>query len=326
MTLAAPTSGLGLALTNPRDGGRPQELPPPAWVADLVGAIPRWHDTPDIHCQSRGRFTLVAARVRDVPELTCAEFESRTYRAYAAIAARLRLVPAAYPVRFWNYVPSITGTADAERNNYMVFNAGRYRGFTAWYGDKACFDRHVATASAIGHRGADLVIHCLAADSPGSALNNPRQVAPYHYSQRFGPLPPCFARAMWLSSPHQLLLVGGTSSVRGEDSVHRGDLAGQCRESLLNLAAVIGVAAGQKFTGSVPLANRLKAFSELRVYFPRPEDEPQIASLVRKNFPGLRRAELLRADLCRTELLIEIEGIANLTELSRAAPSHQAVR
>ena len=37
------------------------------------------------------------------------------------------------------------------------------------------------------------VIHCLAADRPGAAVNNPRQVAPYHYSQRFGPLPPCFS-------------------------------------------------------------------------------------------------------------------------------------
>src|SRR5262249_25234544 len=146
-----------------------------------------------------------------------------------------------HPIRFWNHVPFITEPADAGRDNYMVFNAGRFRAMTRWLGgdgDANRFDRDVATASATGHWGRDLVIPCVATDAPGVAVTNPRQVAPYHYSQRFGPLPPCFARATKLTDPPGLLLVGGTASVRGEDSVHTDDLASQVSETFLNLASL----------------------------------------------------------------------------------------
>src|SRR5439155_25770212 len=132
----------------------------------------------------------------------------------------------------------------------------------------ARFDPDVATASATGHGGRDLVIHCLATDAPGIAVNNPRQVAPYHYSQRFGPLPPCFARAMQLERPRGMLLVGGTASVRGEDSVHVDDLSSQLGESFMNLAALTAAAAGQKGACASISHRYLSAFHELRVYYP----------------------------------------------------------
>src|SRR5439155_23835599 len=103
---------------------------------------------------------------------------------------------------------------------------------------------------------------------PGVAVNNPRQVAPYHYSQRFGPLPPCFARATRLAHPPGLLLVGGTASVRGEDSVHADDLGNQMGESLLNLAALIGAATGQRKLAP----QHLGPLRELRVYYPNADD------------------------------------------------------
>jgi len=211
-------------------------------------------------------------------------------------------------------VPFITDPADAGRDNYMVFNAGRFRAFADWLGGTARFERDVATASAIGHWGRDLVIHCLATDAPGVAVNNPRQVAPYHYSQRFGPLPPCFARATQLVTPRGMLLVGGTASVRGEDSVHHDDLASQLAETFLNLSALVGAAARRRRMSTT--AELLGAFRELRVYYPNRGDAKQIESAVFGTFPALRRLETLHADLCRTELLVEIEGFADLRALT----------
>jgi len=274
------------------------DLAPPPWVDDLPAA----------------QFTLVTARVANVPDLTPAQFEEQTFAAYVSIAEQLAASARRHPVRFWNHVPFITDPADAGRDNYMVFNAGRFRAFSDWYGGPARFEREVATASATGHWGRDVVVHCLATDASGAAVNNPRQVAPYHYSQRFGPLPPCFARATRLVSS-DLLLVGGTASVRGEDSVHIDDLASQCRETYVNLAALVCAAVGKKLTPSVKLPRLLSAFRDLRVYHRERAHAREIEQSARTNFPNLGRLEMLPADLCRAELLVEIEGIADLSEL-----------
>jgi chorismate lyase/3-hydroxybenzoate synthase len=275
------------------------DLRPPAWARELPA----------------DEFSLVTAQVRNVTELTPAELERQTFEAYVSIAEQLRDGTHHRPVRFWNHVPFITDPADAGRDNYMVFNAGRFRAFSDIYGGPAHFERDVATASAIGHWGGDLVIHCLAAREPGVAVNNPRQVAPYHYSQRFGPLPPCFARATRLAG--DVLLVGGTASVRGEDSVHVDDLAAQLRETFLNLAALVGAATGRKITQSLKLPRWLGTFRELRVYYPNQRDAAEIQAAVAAQFPKLRRLELLHADLCRAELVVEIEGIADLGALAK---------
>jgi chorismate lyase/3-hydroxybenzoate synthase len=282
---------------------RTADLAPPPWVSELAP----------------GDFTLVSARVAGAVDLPPAEFERRTLEAYVAIAEQLAASPHRHPVRFWNHVPFITDPADAGRDNYMVFNAGRFHAFSEWLGSPARFARDVATASATGHWGRDLVVHCLASGAAGVAVNNPRQVAPYHYSQRFGPLPPCFARATRLAGAgHNFLLVGGTASVRGEDSVHVDDLVAQLSETKVNLASLVAAAVGTKITPSVKLARLLAAFRDLRVYFPDRRHEREIESFVRASFPDLRQLEMLHADLCRAELLVEIEGVADLGELKPA--------
>jgi chorismate lyase/3-hydroxybenzoate synthase len=111
------------------------------------------------------------------------------------------------------------------------------------------------------------------------------------------------------------LLVGGTASVRGEDSVHLDDLPCQCRETYVNLAALVSAAIGKKLTPSVKLPRLLSTFSDLRVYYPDRAHEREIERSLRENFPNLRRLEMLHADLCRAELLVEIEGVADLNEL-----------
>jgi chorismate lyase/3-hydroxybenzoate synthase len=276
-----------------------RDLSSPAWARRLCGE----------------HFTLLSERVENVLELTPEQFEQRTFDAYESLASRLAATALRHPVRFWNHVPCITDPADAGRDNYMVFNAGRFRAFTKWFGGTSRFDRDVATASATGHWGRDLVIHCLATNASGTAVNNPRQVAPYHYSQRFGPLPPCFARATRLSDPPGMLLVGGTASVLGEDSVHVDDLPSQLGESFMNLAALVASAAGRTGARASISYQYLSGFRELRVYYPHRRHAREIESAIVGSFPSLRRLETLHADLCRAELLVEIEGVADLNLL-----------
>lgn len=292
---------------------RVRRLDPPCWAQDLSG---RYSDTPTALSRVDGEhFTLITARILNAVELAPAQIETRTFEAYVAIANELANARFKHPVRFWNHVPLINDPADAGRDNYMVFNAGRFRAFSDLYGGSARFDRDVATASAIGHDGRDLVVHCLATDAAGMAVNNPRQVAPYHYSQRFGPLPPCFARATQLANPARWLLVAGTASVRGEDSVHVDDLPAQCSETFTNLAALTAASIGGTLSTKPKLSTWLDAFTELRVYFPDPSDATIIQSTVEKAFPKLERLEMMKAGLCRAELLVEIEGVADLNLL-----------
>jgi enamine deaminase RidA (YjgF/YER057c/UK114 family) len=177
-----------------------------------------------------------------------------------------------------------------------------------WFGGVDQVRRCVATASGIGYGGDDLVIHCLAAASPGTPVENPRQVPAYLYSRRFGPTPPCFARATVTElEGRRLLLVAGTASIRGEESVHIGDLEAQTQETLINLRSVIAKASGGDERSALDLLR------EVRVYHPRLADGPALKDLSERAFLNVAEVELLRADLCRSELLVEIEGVALLS-------------
>ena len=250
------------------------DLPPPAW-ADSLGE----------------GFSLASVTIPDARSLGRAELHEATAQAYRRLEAELRFLGTVHPVRLWNHIPGIHDPMGDGLDRYMVFNAGRYEALSAWFGGKETFDTRVASASGVGHQGRDLVIHCLASDRPGRAVDNPRQVAPYRYSSKYGPLPPCFARATATAS---LILVGGTASIVGETSVHLGDLARQTAETLTNLAVFVP----------------LDRYRDVRVYYPDPERLEELRGLLKDAFPGAGRIEWVRADLCRAELLVEIEGVA----------------
>jgi chorismate lyase/3-hydroxybenzoate synthase len=257
-------------------------------------------------------FAVVRTVIRNAAGLGAPMLEELTVRAYNAIFERLSAgagAPRRFPVRFWNFLPRIHEDMGDGRDRYMVFNAGRYRAFETWYGGRDAFDGSIATASAVGHDQADLTIYALAADAPGRPLDNPRQIKAYRYSSRFGPLPPCFARATILNSAGGArLLVGGTASIRGEDSVHIGDAAKQTKETFENLAALVIAARSEREDADAALGR----FRELRVYHPNASDADVLLSMIQAALPNLSRLEVLRADLCRSELLVEIEGVADL--------------
>ena len=271
------------------------ELAPPRWALDLAE-------------ESGDDFLLVTARVADAVALMPPVLMARVREAYDSIAARIHGAAARHPVRLWNHIPSIHAPMDEGRDRYMVFNAGRYEAFSNWYGGPATFGRDVATASGVGHDGRDLVIHCLSAREPGVAVANPRQIAPHHYSTKYGPLPPCFARATVLTAARRVL-VGGTASIRGEDTLHLTSLPLQISETLENLASVVESA----YAGRATARSReqwLRLYRDVRVYYPQAADRETLESAAREAFGPACRVEMRRADLCRAELLVEIEGVA----------------
>jgi chorismate lyase/3-hydroxybenzoate synthase len=121
-------------------------------------------------------------------------------------------------------------------------------------------------------------------------------------------MPPCFSRATIANvNGQRRLLVGGTASIVGEDSLHVDDVDRQLEETLRNLAALIDAAA----EGSAPGA-ALGRLLDLRVYVARQEDAPPIRAVLAARCPRAERIELTIARVCRPELLVEIEGVADL--------------
>lgn len=277
------------------------DLSPPAWTEPLSG----------------GGFFRTGARVRWARGLGPAAFREATTRAYLQIEAALRKRGTLHPVRLWNYIPGIHDPMSLGQDRYMAFNAGRYEALCRWFGGTERFDELVASASGVGHEGQDLVIHCLAAERPGRAVINPRQIAPYRYSPKYGPLPPCFARATLVEGKagEALVLVGGTASIVGEESVHPGDLARQTGETLSNLAVLLRQAAGRPVEPVIgPTAERtaeLARFRDVRVYYRHPASLADLRPLLRDAFPAAL-VEWVQADICREDLLVEIEGLAEL--------------
>lgn len=262
------------------------------------------------------RHTLVTARVAAARDLDDAGFEKCAAQVYAALAEVIASRPNRHPVRFWNHIPDIRRSNAPGLDRYMIFNAGRFAACSAWFESPEAFDRLLPTASAVGHAGPDLVVHVLAADQPGKAVENPRQVPSYRYSRRFGPRPPCFARAtaiQWGDAGATKLLVGGTASIRGEESIHVGNLAAQASETFENLQAVVRSAGGEG----------LDAFEALRVYFVHEADRRAIEKMVAAAFPHLSGIEFIRADLCRPDLIVEIEGVARGAGPSTTLPASE---
>jgi chorismate lyase/3-hydroxybenzoate synthase len=278
---------------------------PPGWVAALA---------------ADDRFFHTTTTIDDVEELTAEALEARVADAYRGMGASLAREQR-HAVRFWNFIPHIHAQVADGRDRYMVFNAGRYHAFNEWFGSSAIFSRALPTASAVGVDGGPLVIHALADREPGRPQENPRQVPSYSYSRRYGPLPPCFARATLVErdpSEHWLL-IGGTASILGEESMHVRDPRRQAMETFDNLAHLVASAAEQlhphpsEQSQLLPLSgDPLDALTDLRVYFVEDDHAALVRDLVIARFPHAARIEFTRADLCRPELLVEIEGLAKL--------------
>jgi len=287
-------------------------LDAPWWVQRLFVGVSQQaaiHGDLTIHSHVLPDVSLVSVRVAGAVDLPPAGFEQATAKAYSLIAERLGTLPASHPVRFWNFIPGIHAPSNdparpgAAMDRYMVFNAGRYDACRTWLGGEDAFARLLATASGVGHQGADLIVHALATAEAGSAVENPRQVPAYQYSRRYGPKPPCFARATTVNlRGRRMLLIGGTASVRGEESVFVDDLRKQVGETLDNLAALLQAATADDTAGP-------HLMTDVRVYHVNPGDEPALRTIVAPAFPSAR-IEFVRADICRQDLLVEIEGVA----------------
>ena len=224
-----------------------------------------------------------------------------TLDAYARLFRVVRAAGYPHLVRVWNFIPGINDEDDG-LERYMRFCKGRCEAFEVHAGDAFAFG--LPAASAVGCPGDTVWVHALAARVPGRSVENPRQVSAFHYPTRYGPKSPTFARGIRAGVPWEgAVFVSGTASIAGHLSRHPDDPAAQARETFVNIAAVLD-AAGVPEPG-LPLGRRIDA---LRVYVRNPEHLPALRRVVEESAgPGIP-VVWLQADICRRELLVEIEA------------------
>jgi enamine deaminase RidA (YjgF/YER057c/UK114 family) len=247
--------------------------------------------------------------------------------AYRRIFAALHEAGMPRLLRVWNYVPGINepdpalapGAVEdpADREIYRQFNAGRQAAFVADGQDAFAGS---PAACALGIAGDRLAIRFLAGRVPTRAVDNPRQVPAWRYPRPYGQRAPTFSRAslIELDPGRWSLWVSGTASIAGHTSVHPGDVVSQTQETLLNLDAVLAQAVSQEPT----LAGRRASDLHACVYLRHAEDRPVVEAELRRAWgsAAVARAVWLRADVCRRELLVEIEGQLDAPSAPRPAP------
>jgi chorismate lyase/3-hydroxybenzoate synthase len=232
------------------------------------------------------------------------DIEHVTRSGYLHLDHLLRTLGYPHWLRAWNYFPDITG-GEGEAERYRRFNAGRYAAVGLRSGTG-----HLPAASAMGTDTGGFVLCCLAGKRGAAQIENPRQTSAFAYPAKFGLRSPLFARATLLANgPGAQLLVSGTASIVGSESLHVGDPLRQLEETARNFEALVETA--QQAEGGRLRATTVRLES-LKVYLRNGTDYERLLPNVRRLFPADEKPLMLRADMCRPELLIEIEGTYDL--------------
>ena len=217
-------------------------------------------------------------------------------------------------IRQWNYIERITG-AEKQEQRYQIFNDRR----GAFY---ACgsWKSGYPAATGIGMAQGGLVIDAQAFvakndRSVSFPLDSPFQIPAHRYSEKVlavscaekGASTPKFERGrLFVLDGHLQAYISGTAAIRAEGSLCAGDPGEQTRITLENISALIDKA---NFPND-PRIDKIELTPKiLRIYLKDEKMREQVQPLVENFYPEAQKL-YLKADICRDELLMEIEGIA----------------
>jgi chorismate lyase/3-hydroxybenzoate synthase len=214
--------------------------------------------------------------------------------------------------RLWNYVPRINAV-EAELEHYRRFCQARSLAFEARFGKH--FQQLLPSSSAVGASAGPLAVAFVAGPTPARHFENPAQVPAFSYPSEHGPRPPSFSRATVAATAGATqVFISGTAAIRGHATVAPGELAPQLECTLDNLR-LIGEAAGV----GASLGAEGSWQRRFKVYLRHPDDLRKVVSRLES---GLLRPHdhviYLHADICRAELVVEIEASLTRPEATSA--------
>ena len=222
-------------------------------------------------------------------------------------------------VRQWNYIPRLVEEVDVEGKtfqNYQIFNEIRQKYYSS-YKNKSGYP----AATGIGSSNGVVTISFIAVSDTlcerSYELSNPNQIDAYNYGQDVligHPLlelqkkTPLFERGkVMCESEQSTFFISGTASILGQETVHLGDVAGQTEQTIQNIASLLSPDASKKAAQSIDM-NGSKEVAYLRVYIKDKSDFPIVQQICEKEYGANCCINYVEAEVCRTNLLVEIEG------------------
>jgi chorismate lyase / 3-hydroxybenzoate synthase len=269
------------------------------------------HGSIHFSCDGQLLYGTLQVHARDLPSGTpdgidqdqTSPLQLASTAAYAQIFSLLEAEGYPHLWRVWNYLSDINDESDG-LERYRQFNVGRHQAFEA-HGRLNV--QAVPAACALGTRDSDvpLSIAFLAARELPLVIENPRQVAAYDYPAKYGPRSPTFARAALAQLPGQaILFISGTASIIGHASMHAGDVRAQTRETLVNIQALLDEASRVEKSVVWHLSDL-----SYRAYLRHATDYAAVQAVLAERLGPDARVEFVQADVCRAELLVEIEAV-----------------
>jgi len=216
-------------------------------------------------------------------------------------------------IRQWNYIENIS-SFEGEYQNYQAFNDSRSHFYA-----KTGWRMGYPAATGIGTQSGGVMVELIAvtgASLVNCSLDNPLQVAAHKYSQDvlLGSIDPCtrqrttpkFERARVIGVPQrQTIYISGTAAILGESSLIAGDIMEQTRITMHNIDHLIS-------EENWPVPGARREFRLLRIYVKNPSQMEDVRGYMKTNYPDITKIYIC-ADICREELLLEIEGVAEIS-------------
>lgn len=243
----------------------------------------------------------VLAGAISLDEKAGATLDVTTELAYRQLLHHTRELGFPYLWRVWNFFPDIN-EEEAGLERYRRFCVGRHQALEASLQD---FPSALPAGTAVGTRSGPLQTYFLAGAHPATHLGNPRQMNAYEYPKDYGPQSPAFARATLCGSESgPQLFIAGTASVVGHASRHADRPKEQTQEMVHNLRTLIAYADSME-----PKGIRTSHRAIYKAYVRNPDQLISVRQALRDPLLSSSQILLLQGDLCRRELLVEIEGL-----------------
>lgn len=211
-------------------------------------------------------------------------------------------------VRQWNYIEDILGF-DGSDQRYQELNNVR----SVVYGD-SFKEKGYPAATGIGMNRGGIIIEFIAVNSASlitSPIDNPRQLAAHSYSNKVLVGDECvlkstpkFERARYLELfGKKIIFISGTASIRGEETVGIGDPAEQTEITINNITQLYS----KEILEQISVEKLNPKYGHARVYIKDKKDFSEIRRTFKRHFGNLPVVYIV-ADICRNDLLVEIEG------------------
>lgn len=245
-----------------------------------------------------GRFLFAGGFHGDVINFGILQQSTEVFR-LAGDILRSEGFPVNSIVRQWNYIEQIT-KFDGTDQHYQMFNNARSEFYarTGW-------DNGYPAATGIGANLGGILVDIDAAvftsaDCYATPIDNKLQVAAHAYSEEVleeagkKKTTPKFERAKSMTfGERRIVYISGTAAIRGEETLKGVGLERQLHITMENIA---------ELTGNAQL-RMLRVYLKDKSFY---EEASKLLEDYKLNIP----ISYMWADVCRDELLIEIEGIA----------------